>query len=33
MREEMKRILPEIPEWDGNVNVLQVTNCTDIPFA
>ncbi|PRZ00106.1 mechanosensitive ion channel family protein [Marinilabilia salmonicolor] len=29
MREEMKRILPEIPEWDGNVNVLQVTNCTE----
>ncbi|HKK62144.1 MAG TPA: mechanosensitive ion channel domain-containing protein [Bacteroidales bacterium] len=29
MREEMKRILPQIPEWDGNVNVLQVTNCTE----
>jgi small-conductance mechanosensitive channel len=29
MREEMTRILPEIPEWDGKVNVLQVTNCTE----
>lgn len=29
MREEMTRILPGIPEWDGNVNVLQVTNCTE----
>lgn len=29
MREEMKRILPQIPEWDGKVNVLQVTNCTE----
>lgn len=29
MREEMTRLLPRIPEWDGNVNVLQVTNCTE----
>ncbi|WP_291855822.1 mechanosensitive ion channel family protein [Marinilabilia sp.] len=29
MREEMTRILPQIPEWDGKVNVLQVTNCTE----
>ncbi len=29
MREEMSRLLPEIPEWDGKVNVLQVTNCNE----
>ncbi len=29
MRNEMARILPNIPEWDGEVNVLQVTNCTE----
>ena len=29
MREEMTKILPEIPEWDGDVNVLQVTGCTE----
>nr|WP_319400973.1 mechanosensitive ion channel domain-containing protein [uncultured Carboxylicivirga sp.] len=29
MREEMSRLLPDIPEWDGQVNVLQVTNATE----
>ncbi|PWE00683.1 mechanosensitive ion channel family protein [Marinilabilia rubra] len=29
MREEMARIVPDIPEWDGQVNVLQVTGCTE----
>ena len=29
MREEMSRILPDIPEWDGAVNVLQVTDATE----
>jgi len=29
MREAMNRILPDIPEWDGEVNVLQVTDTTE----
>ncbi len=29
MRKAMNRILPTIPEWDGEVNVLQVTDCTE----
>lgn len=29
MRKAMERILPTIPEWDGEVNVLQVTDCTE----
>nr|WP_321406330.1 mechanosensitive ion channel domain-containing protein [uncultured Carboxylicivirga sp.] len=29
MREEMSRILPDIQEWDGEVNVLQVTDATE----
>ena len=29
MRDELTRILKEAPEWDGEVNVLQVTNATE----
>jgi small-conductance mechanosensitive channel len=29
MREAMAGILPGIPEWNGEVNVLQVTSCTE----
>lgn len=29
MRDAMTRILPDIPEWNGQVNVLQVTSCTE----